>query len=92
MWNWHDTTWMWIGEAAFWGALLVAAYFFARALLDRSGRSQPPAARDGSATLAERFARGEIGEEEFRARHRALAEVSSARPGSPSEGRPAAAG
>lgn len=82
MWEWHDTTWMWIAMILFWSALLAATYFLVRASLDGSHRRGPPAAAGGSAMLAERFARGEITEEEFRARHRALTEVASGEAGS----------
>lgn len=71
MWEWHDTTWMWITMILFWGALLTATYFVVRGLLEGPSRRRPPAP-DGSAILAERFARGEISEEEFRERRRAL--------------------
>jgi putative membrane protein len=55
---------------ALWGAIAVAVWAIARSSPGREDRNGGP---DAEEILRERFARGEIGEEEFRTRRDALA-------------------
>jgi putative membrane protein len=64
-WGWVGMT---IGMILFWGLLIVVVLFAARVLTrapDQGNRSSGPSAEE---LLAERFARGEIDDEEYRKR------------------------
>lgn len=68
-WGWAGMT---IGMILFWGLLISVILFTVRALTrapDRANRSSGPSAKE---LLAERFARGEIDEEEYQQRLTAL--------------------
>ncbi len=69
----HMSGWGWalgtIGMVAFWGLLITGIVLFVR-YVGRS--SEPPATRTPEQLLAERFARGEIDEAEYRDRLAAL--------------------
>ncbi|MGH2556894.1 MAG: SHOCT domain-containing protein [Actinomycetota bacterium] len=54
--------WMWIGGLVFWGSLIAFGVWAIRRFTDRPRRS------NARRVLEERFARGEIDEEEFRRR------------------------
>ena len=61
-WGWGG---MWLGMALFWGLLAAAVVVFVRYTMrrdDASGREREKSALD---ILKERYARGEIGREEF---------------------------
>ncbi|MCA4725253.1 MULTISPECIES: SHOCT domain-containing protein [Mycolicibacterium] len=59
----------------FWGGLLTAIVLAARAFgADSRARSSPPASPRADELLSERFARGEIDDEEFRRRMALLRE------------------
>lgn len=62
-WGWEAWLAMALMMAAFWGVLIWAAL----AVVRSSGRD-----RDGASILAERFARGEIDDDEFRRRRELL--------------------
>lgn len=70
--HWGDMGWGW-GAGLFWTIFTVAILAAAAAVIILALR-RPSEPRSGSAEqiLAERFARGEIDEEEYRQRHRAL--------------------
>lgn len=74
MFDWHDhSIGMWILMVAYWG-FIVAVIGYAGHLIGRaigSHRDAPSQDRPES-ILAERFARGDISEEEFRERRAAL--------------------
>ena len=65
----HMSGWGWFGAAigmiVFWGLLIALAVFVYRALADGGARSAGPAASDPRQILAERYARGEIDDDEF---------------------------
>lgn len=71
MWNWDGWGWwpMWLGMIVFWGGLI----WFAVWLVRRSdpNRSSPPQ-HDPRRILEDRFARGEIDQEEFERRSKVL--------------------
>lgn len=69
-WDWWDWLAMSVGMAAFWALVLWAVVI----LVKRNDRpaSEP---RDASTILDARFARGEIDEDEYRARRAVLADV-----------------
>lgn len=84
MW-WHDGGWgagQWLAMSLmmvlFWGLLAVAAYWVIRSLRTDHQQAMPPSPTPASPTatadqvLAERFARGEIGAEEFAERRAVL--------------------
>ena len=74
----HMSGWGWIGAMVgmlvFWGLLTVLAVAAYRALTGRGaeGRESGPSPADPRRVLAERFARGEIDEDEFHSRLDAL--------------------
>lgn len=68
-WGWGG---MWLGMLLFWGLLAAAVVVFVRYTMrrdDTSGRESEKSALD---TLKERYARGEIGREEFQEKKRDL--------------------
>jgi putative membrane protein len=74
----HMSGWGWVGAMVgmlfFWGLLIVLAAVAYRALTGRGAEGQGPApsTADPRRILAERFARGEIDEDEYRGRLAAL--------------------
>jgi putative membrane protein len=69
--------WDWIGGVlmmlVFWGGLAAVIVFLVRASAGRPSQGSEPHGRpDAYEILAERFARGEISEEEFNDRRRVL--------------------
>lgn len=72
---WGDG-WGWIGGGlmmlVFWGGLIALIVFLVRGAGRSSRGGETPRPRDARDTLAERFARGEISEEEFEQRKRVL--------------------
>lgn len=65
----HMSGWGWfgagIGMIVFWGLLIALAVVVHRALTGGSARSADPAGSDPRQILAERYARGEIDDDEF---------------------------
>ena len=73
---WHDGSWGWglAMMAVMWGALILIVYLVLRAF-GRSDRSRPGGEDpDPRGILEQRFARGEISEEEYRDRRGVLEE------------------
>lgn len=72
-WTWWEWFWMTLSMIAFWAIVIWAAVGILR-------RGDGGAAVDSNAdaVLADRFARGEIDEEEYRRRHAALEDVTKA--------------
>ncbi|QNE79548.1 SHOCT domain-containing protein [Streptomyces finlayi] len=73
----HDVSgWGWfvmsVGMIAFWAVIITAAVLLFRALGRATEPTRSPAAPSPEQLLAERFARGEIDEEEYRRRLDAL--------------------
>lgn len=72
---WGDG-WGWIGGGlmmlVFWGGLIALIMFLVRGAGRSSQGGETPRPRDARDILAERFARGEISEEEFEQRKRVL--------------------
>ena len=70
----HMSGWAWfgmsIGMIAFWGLLIVLALLVYQAFSDSTagGRGSGPTAADPRQILAERYARGEIDEDEYQRR------------------------
>jgi putative membrane protein len=85
MWIDHDVSgwgyaWMGIGMVAFWGLVIAGIVVLVRYLArSEQPRGGPPAHRPPSPeqVLAERFARGEIDEEEYRRRLETLRSAGS---------------
>lgn len=78
MW-WGDGGWgvggwimMSLMMVVFWGGLIALAVLLVNALRSDQPRSTPARRSDAEALLAERFARGEIDEEEFTRRREVL--------------------
>lgn len=74
-WGW---TGMIIGSVLFWGLIIAALVLVARAWRPRTGRrgtAPPTPPPTPERLLAERFARGEIDEEEYRRRQAALSDA-----------------
>jgi putative membrane protein len=72
-WNRHDMTgWDWfvtsVGMVLFWALLIAVSVLLYRALTRGPEHPHTPAAAPPERLLAERFARGEIDEEEYRRR------------------------
>jgi putative membrane protein len=61
----------------FWGGLLAVVVFLVRGFGVRSSQREEKRRTDAREVLAERFARGEISEEEFEQRRRVLERSSS---------------
>lgn len=61
-----------IAMVLFWIVLIFVVFIAARALTSRSADSSGPAARSALDVLKERYARGEIGKEEFEQKQRDL--------------------
>ena len=83
----HDG-WGWLAGGAMmllvWGLIIWGAVYFWRRSEPRHAETRDgPAGRDASAILRERFARGEISEEEFTARLSALRRADGAQIRSP---------
>lgn len=76
-WGWIAMT---IGSVLFWGLLVTAGALLLRAWWRSSQTSPPPAPPSPEAVLADRFARGEIDEEEFHQRLAALRSVAAQAP------------
>ncbi|MBX8690256.1 SHOCT domain-containing protein [Mycobacterium sp. 20091114027_K0903767] len=73
--GWGGWIMMTVLMVLFWGGLLTAIVLAARAFgADSQARSRPPVAPRADELLSERFARGEIDEEEFRRRMALLRE------------------
>ena len=69
-WNGWASSWaMLLGMVVFWGGLIWALGYTIRASLTRDARSDGPRPIE---ILEQRFARGEIDQDEFEARRRAL--------------------
>lgn len=68
MWHWGWGWWMGFGMVLFWAVVGLVIW-----LLVRGGQARISGGTDPSDILAERFARGEISEEEFEERRRVLA-------------------
>ena len=68
-WSWWGWLWMSLSMIAFWGILIWAAV-----LLFRRGDDGHAVGSDPDSVLADRFARGEIDEEEYRRRRDVLHE------------------
>ena len=84
-WPDHDlTAWGWIamttGMLLFWGLLILFAVLLVRALNRPSGGPTETARPSAQQILAERFARGEIDEEEYGRRQETLADAGHAAP------------
>lgn len=58
--------------AVFWGVLVAIVFFLLRSLSSRSDRDGNARPSEARAILEERFARGEISEEEFEKRRQVL--------------------
>ena len=73
-WGWNGSDWVWmtIGMILFWGALVAVIWAIVRSKHDGSRPEQ----LDATDTLAQRFARGEITEEDYRERLQVLREAS----------------
>jgi putative membrane protein len=71
--------WMWmaIGMVVFWGLLITGGVLLFRTLGRSAGRPVPVGQRSPGQLLAERFALGEIDEDEYERRLTALAAASS---------------
>lgn len=67
--GWHDTPWMWVSMIVF-GSLLVVLAFYA--LKGLSSPTTDKSALGAGEILEQRFARGEISAEEYRARRETL--------------------
>lgn len=72
-WNHHDMTgWDWfatsVGTVLFWALLITGAVLLYRALARAPRQPHPHAPATPEQLLAERFARGEIDEDEYRRR------------------------
>jgi putative membrane protein len=77
MWGWHSWSWwawlaMSLSMVAFWGLIIWGVVAIVRGV---GGSRRRPEGRDPEQILAERFARGEIDEEEY---HRRLQTLRSA--------------
>lgn len=71
MWDWNGSWWpMWLGMILFWGALIWFAVWLVRRTEHGPSRETPRS--DPRTILEERFARGEIDEEEFERRTKVL--------------------
>ena len=77
MWGygWDHGFWGIFGMTIFWGAIVTLVVLALRGVTSDKGEEFGP--KDPKDLLAERFARGEIEEEEFRARSRALEELTT---------------
>jgi putative membrane protein len=73
---WGDGGWGWVGGGlmmlVFWGGLVALIVFVVRGNTHRSDGSDRPRHRDPQEILRDRFARGEISEEEFEQRKQVL--------------------
>jgi putative membrane protein len=69
-WGWVGWTLMAFGMVAFWALVITAIVLAVRWLIDQRGTTGPPVVRQNRAEdlLAERFARGEIDDNEYRKR------------------------
>jgi len=85
---WYDHAWSWwgwllmtVGMLAFWGLVIWGVVTVARGGIRESGTTASGPASSPQQILAERFARGEIDEDDYRQRLAALnsASVSAAR-------------
>ncbi|MGH2656552.1 MAG: SHOCT domain-containing protein [Actinomycetota bacterium] len=75
MWGhgWGDWLWMGLGLLVFWGGMVTVVVFAFRAWgRNPSHQRGAPRAPDAHDILAERFARGEISEDEFERRRHVL--------------------
>ena len=81
MWHWdgHMTGWAWISMLVFWALIVLGIVFLWRNLSSGKaprGRNEPEALQDRSdralEILRERYAKGEIDDEEFQRRKRDL--------------------
>lgn len=77
-WGWLAMT---ISTVLFWGLLVTACVLLIRGWRHSSERSSPPAPPSPETLLAERFARGDIDEDEFHQRLTTLADARSASAG-----------
>lgn len=67
--GWGDWIWMTVGMVAFWGLLIALVLWAVRRTSDRGPLGRP---RNAPEILEERFARGEIDQDEFEERREAL--------------------
>ena len=70
--SWGDWLWMGLSMLVFWGGLVTVVVLAVRAFGGRSSPRDEERVKDARAILAERFARGEISEEEFEHRSQVL--------------------
>lgn len=73
MWDWHDSTAMWITMVIFWTVIAFLIFYAIRTFSER-GNSRRSGDSDSRALeiLDERYARGEISAEEYEERRRTL--------------------
>ena len=71
-WGWVGMT---IGMVIFWGLVITAIVLLVRGVIGDEQPTAAPAPADAEQLLAERFARGEIDEQEYRSRLAALREA-----------------
>ncbi len=70
MFGWHETPWMWVSMVLFGSVFVVLAFYAVKALSNPTAEKSRTPARE---ILEQRFARGEISVEEYRARRETLA-------------------
>lgn len=80
-WSWWAVTLMWLGMVAFWALVIWAIYALVRGVARASGEGKGDKAR---AILDERLARGEINDDEYRAKRELIKAGPTGR--SPGEG------
>ena len=68
--GWHDTPWMWVSMIVFGSLFVVLAFYAVKGLSNPTAEERRMPARE---ILEQRFARGEISVEEYRARRETLA-------------------
>jgi len=73
--GWHDGGWGVLWMIASWALIVAIVVFAVRAFSSGEQRDRSGRERDPGAILDERFARGEISEEEYRERKRVLDEA-----------------
>ena len=80
MWGWGDSWWNWLAMflmmVIFWGGIVALIVYAMRGGSQRDAAARPETP-DARSLLEERFARGEISEDEFEQRRRVLEHAGS---------------